>query len=111
MADAGAVSGTALTEEQIKLIKRFTNNVMIAFDADAAGLNANLRGVDLAWQAGLNVKVINLSGGKDPDELIKENPDKWKESVKKSQNFMDYLFTANAGNLDLNRVDHKKTYA
>ena len=109
--NAVAVSGTALTEEQIKLIKRFTNNVMIAFDADAAGLNANLRGVDLAWQAGLNVKVINLSGGKDPDELIKENPDKWKESVKKSQNFMDYLFTANAGNLDLNRVDHKKTYA
>src|SRR3989338_897873 len=84
--NAVAVSGTALTEEQIKLIKRFTNNVMIAFDADAAGLNANLRGVDLAWQAGLNVKVINLSGGKDPDELIKENPDKWKESVKKSQN-------------------------
>src|SRR3989338_5336361 len=84
--NAVAVSGTALTEEQIKLIKRFNNNVMIAFDADAAGLNANLRGVDLAWQAGLNVKVINLSGGKDPDELIKENPDKWKESVKKSQN-------------------------
>jgi len=109
--NAVAVSGTALTADQIKLIKRFTNNVMIAFDADAAGLNANLRGVDLAWQAGLNVKVINLSGGKDPDELIKENPDKWKESVKKSQNFMDYLFMANANNLDLNRVDHKKTYA
>jgi len=109
--NAVAVSGTALTEDQIKLIKRFTNNVMIAFDADAAGLNANLRGVDLAWQAGLNVKVINLAGGKDPDELIKENPDKWKESIKKSQNFMDYLFMANALNLDLTRVDHKKTYA
>lgn len=106
-----AVSGTALTEDQIGLIKRFTNNVMIAFDADAAGLNANLRGVDLAWGAGLNVKVINLAGKKDPDELIKEEPEKWKNAIRNSQNFMDYLFEAQKTNLDFARVDHKKTYA
>ena len=50
-----AVSGTALTLDQIDILKRYTINVMIAFDADVAGTNANLRGIDLAWQAGFNV--------------------------------------------------------
>ncbi|MFA6304378.1 MAG: DNA primase [Patescibacteria group bacterium] len=109
--NAVAISGTALTPEQIKLLKRYTQNVMIAFDADPAGVQANLRGIDLAWQAGLNVKVISMISGKDPDELIRENPDKWRESVKGAYNFMDYAFVAILQGLDLARVDHKKTAA
>ena len=106
-----AVSGTSLTDEQIKLLKRYTLNVMIAFDADVAGTKANLRGIDLAWQAGLNVKVIHLPEGQDPDDLIREAKDKWKELVKSAENFMDYIFAVTFKNLDLSRVDHKKQAA
>jgi len=106
-----AVSGTALTEGQIKILKRYTNNIMIAFDADAAGTLANLRGIDLAWQAGCNVKVIHLTGGKDPDEIIKSDKDKWRQLVLKAENFMDYIFTVTFQSLDLTRIDHKKKAA
>jgi DNA primase len=109
--NAVAVSGTALTNEQIKLLKRFTQNVMIAFDADVAGTSANLRGIDLAWQAGFNVKVIKIPQGKDPDDLIKHNPELWRQAVREAYNFMDYVFEATLKNLDLSRVDHKKTAA
>ncbi|MCX6785321.1 MAG: DNA primase [Candidatus Komeilibacteria bacterium] len=106
-----AVSGTALTNEQIRLLKRFTQNVMIAFDADPAGTQANLRGIDLAWQAGFNVKVIKIPQGKDPDDLIKQNPELWRQAIREAYNFMDYVFEAALKNLDLTRVDHKKLAA
>ncbi len=106
-----AISGTALTEEQIKLLKRYTTNIMIAFDADPAGTQANLKGIDLAWRAGLNVKVISITSGKDPDDLIKEDPAKWRLAIKEAYNFMDYAFKAILAGLDLSRVDHKKTAA
>src|SRR3989344_2241203 len=106
-----AVSGTALTADQIVLLKRYTINVMIAFDADVAGTKANLRGIDLAWQAGLNVKVIHLPEGSDPDDLIRQDPAKWKELIRSSTNFMDYIFEVTFRDLDLSRVDHKKLAA
>ena len=106
-----AVSGTALTAEQIKLIQRFTQNVMIAFDADVAGTKANLRGIDLAWQAGLNVKVVHLPKGQDPDDLIRQSAEKWKEALRTARNFMDYVFEVTLSDLDVARVDHKKQAA
>lgn len=106
-----AVSGTALTLDQIRLLKRYTINVMIAFDADTAGAQANLRGIDLAWQTGLNVKVIHLPEGLDPDDVIRERPEKWKELIKASANFMDYIFEVTLAGLNLSRVDHKKLAA
>lgn len=105
------VSGTALTSEQINLIQRFTNNVMISFDADAAGEKAALRGLDLAWQMGLNVKVIKLLAGKDPDECIRQDRDLWLESVRQAVNIMDYYFQVFIKDKDLNRSDHKKKIA
>ncbi|ANQ50056.1 DNA primase [Flammeovirga sp. MY04] len=64
-----ASSGTALTEGQIKQIKRFTNNVTSLFDGDAAGLKAAIRGVDMLLEQGLNVRVVRLPDGEDPDSL------------------------------------------
>ena len=84
---------------------------MIAFDADVAGTNANLRGIDLAWQAGFNVKVIHLPVGMDPDDIIKESPEKWQELVREARNFMDYIFEVTFADLDIARVDHKKLAA
>jgi hypothetical protein len=63
-------SGTALTPDQIKLIKRFTDNITILYDGDAAGIKAALRGVDLAIEGGLNVRLVLLPDGEDPDTLI-----------------------------------------
>jgi DNA primase len=67
-----ASSGTALTEEQIKLIRRFTENVTVLFDGDAAGIKAALRGIDLILKGGLNVRVVLLPDGEDPDSFSKK---------------------------------------
>ncbi|MCL3780079.1 DNA primase [Prolixibacteraceae bacterium JC049] len=66
-----ASSGTALTADQIRLIKRFTNNVTIIYDGDAAGIKASLRGIDLVLEEGLNVKVLLLPDGEDPDSFAR----------------------------------------
>jgi DNA primase len=66
-----ASSGTSLTVEQIRLIKRFTTMVTVIFDGDAAGLKAALRGIDLILEEGLNVKVVVLPDGEDPDSYSK----------------------------------------
>ena len=64
-------SGTALTEEQVKLLARFSGNITVLFDGDPAGIRASLRGVDLILQGGQNVKVVVLPEGEDPDSLSK----------------------------------------
>lgn len=65
-----ASSGTALTPEQIRLIKRFTPNMTILFDGDAAGLNAAMRGLDLVLEQDMNVRVVVLPDGHDPDSYL-----------------------------------------
>lgn len=65
--NAVSSSGTSLTEGQIRLIKRFTNNIVILYDSDPAGINASFRGVDMILKAGLNVKVVLFPEGEDPD--------------------------------------------
>lgn len=65
-------SGTALTSEQIRLIKRFTNNITIIYDGDEAGIKASLRGIDMILEEGLNVRVVPLPVGEDPDSFSKK---------------------------------------
>ncbi|MFA8433967.1 MAG: DNA primase [Marinifilaceae bacterium] len=64
-----ASSGTALTPDQIRLIKRFSNNITIIYDGDAAGIKASLRGIDLVLEQAVNVKVLLLPEGEDPDSF------------------------------------------
>ncbi len=66
-----ASSGTALTPDQIRLIKRFTPNVTIIYDGDEAGIKASLRGIDLVLEEGINVKVLLLPEGEDPDSFAR----------------------------------------
>ena len=68
-----ASSGTSLTVEQIRLIRKFTNNVTIIYDGDAAGIKAALRGIGLVLKEGLNVKVVLLPEGQDPDDFAKSH--------------------------------------
>lgn len=88
-----ATSGTALTEEQIKLIKRYTQNVRMAFDGDSAGVKAAKRGIDLALAAGLSVKVISIPEGKDPDECIKTDPQLWLDAIDNAEDVMSWYFS------------------
>ncbi len=67
-----ASSGTALTPGQIRLIHRFTNNITVLYDGDAAGIKASMRGIDLILQEGLNIKVVLLPDGDDPDSFSKK---------------------------------------
>lgn len=67
-----ASSGTSLTVDQVKLIKRFTENVVIIYDGDSAGIKAALRGLDLVIEEGLNVKLVLLPDGEDPDSMIRK---------------------------------------
>jgi len=67
-----ASSGTSLTQEQVRLIKRFTQNITILYDGDAAGIKASIRGIDLVLEEGLNVKIVLLPDGEDPDSYSKK---------------------------------------
>ncbi len=89
-----ASSGTALTSEQLNLIKRFTTNVAIAFDQDAAGGAATLRGLDLARQQEFAIKLISLppEAGKDPDEACKKDPELWRQAIAQAMGIVDWVY-------------------
>jgi len=83
--------GTALTIEQIRLLKRYTNNITILFDADQAGENAALRSLDILVEEEVKVKVAQLPKGEDPDSFINKNgADKFKELLNSAQDVFDY---------------------
>jgi DNA primase len=77
-----ASSGTALTTDQIRLIKRFTPNVSIIYDGDEAGIKASFRGIDMILEEGMNVKVVMLPEGEDPDSFAQSHS---------SSEFLDYI--------------------
>lgn len=103
-----ASSGTALTERQVKLLRRFTSSVALAFDMDLAGTDASQRGIDIALRQELDVRVITLPFGKDPDELIKKDPEAWKKAVSSSATIMDYAFDRATKDKDFSKLEEKK---
>jgi DNA primase len=94
MKNVVASSGTALTEKQIKLLKRYSGNISMSFDMDEAGQNAAKKGIEIAVSKGMSVKVIKIpeDKGKDPDECIKNNSQVWFGAVENSQNVMEWYF-------------------
>ena len=81
-----ASSGTALSVDQLRLIKRFTNNITIIYDGDEAGIKASLRGIDIILEEGLNVKVLPLPDGEDPDSYSnKLGGEKFEEYIRKNE--------------------------
>jgi len=83
--------GTALTADQARLLKRYAERVVLAFDADAAGEQATLRGIDLLIEAGLDVRVARLPDGADPDEVARDSAQRFQEIVDCSQSLFDVL--------------------
>ncbi len=108
-----ASSGTALTEEQIKLIKRFTENVTVLFDGDNAGIKAALRGIDLILKGGLNVRVVLLPDGEDPDSYSRKvgTSEFQKFLAQKSQDFISFkssMYALEAGNDPIRKAESIK---
>ncbi len=95
-----ASKGTALTEGQIDLIKKYTENLKLGFDMDLAGDSASRRGIEIADKAGLNIEVIQLKGGKDAAEVIRENPSLWQKALAESVFIYDYYLTSIAKRYD-----------
>ncbi|MEX0651868.1 MAG: DNA primase [Candidatus Paceibacterota bacterium] len=85
------VSGTALTHGQLTLLNRLSKNIVMAFDADRAGVASAGKGAALALSMGMDVKIARLPRGVDPADLIKEDKNKWKEAIKNSVHIVEFL--------------------
>ncbi len=113
--------GTAITEQQLRLLKRYTRTMVLALDADAAGQAATLRGLEVAREAAaggvmpvptgrgigyarrvdVELKVVSMPAGKDPDDVIREGPANWRKLVAAARPVMEFLFDALTEDLDL----------
>jgi DNA primase len=86
-----ASSGTALTEEQLTLIGRFSKNLTLVYDADSAGSSATVRGIDLALEHDLNVRIVELPEGEDPDSFVQKHGGKeFQERLANAISFIDF---------------------
>ncbi len=106
-----ATSGTALTLEQVKLLKRYTQELRLAFDADLAGQSASERGIDIALQSEMEVKVISLPVGEDPDTWARKEPAKFKQMIKEAKPIGDYTMEVILKSVDINTRQGKKQAA
>jgi len=89
-----AIKGSALTEAQSRLLKRFTENLVLSLDSDAAGDMAARRGIEIADNLGLNIKVVVLEKYKDPDEAAQKEPNYLKERIAQAENIYDFYINS-----------------
>ena len=106
-----ASMGTSVTEKQISALKKLTRNVVLALDADTAGKEAMLRGVNYENILEAEVKVVTMPAGKDPDDVIKDNPENWRELLATAQPITDYTFGMVTAELDLTTAKGKSLAA
>lgn len=112
--NAIASLGTALTEEQARVIRRYADEVVICYDSDEAGRRATQRAIPILKNAGLLVRVITVPGGKDPDEFFrsdpKDGPLRFKRLIQHSGNDTEYRLSVARDKYDLTTEDGKKRY-
>ena len=105
-----ASSGTSLTTEQIKLIKRLTENVTILFDGDKAGIKASFRSIDMLLSEGMNIRVLLFPDGDDPDSFARKHPQEYVENFidKEAKDFIDFkaeILLKDAGNDPIRKAE------
>lgn len=106
-----ASMGTSLTQDQARLIKRYVDTVLISYDGDGAGQKANLRGLDVLKDEGLNVKVVPLPEGLDPDDVIKQRgTEGYQACLDAAMPLIDYKLSVLARGFDLNKTEDKRRY-
>lgn len=106
-----ASMGTSLTQDQARLLKRYTDNVFISYDGDGAGQKGNMRGLDILKGEGLNVKVVPLPDGLDPDDVIKQRgADVYRECLNGALPLVEYKIKTAEQGLDLADPEDKRKY-
>jgi len=103
-----AASGTALTIQQIKTLKRYTPNFYLSFDNDEAGFQAIKRAIELCIPNEINLKIVQIVNAKDPDEYINKHGKKWKNTVQNAINFLDYFFIHTNKKYNKNTLEGQK---
>lgn len=91
IAETVAVGGTGITEDQMELMARLADKIYVSLDADDAGYAAIKRSVELAEKRGMNIKVVQIEGGKDPDEIARNSPLKWKKMVEGAVDIYEFV--------------------
>jgi DNA primase len=103
-----AIKGSALTEGHVNLIRRYTEKLAFALDSDVAGDAASRRGIEIADRAGLDMRVVILPSGKDPDEAVRENPVAVKKAIKDAIPIYDYFISSAVKRFDASTAFGKK---
>lgn len=106
-----ASMGTSLTQEQARLIKRYVDTVLISYDGDGAGQKANMRGMEILKDEGLNVKVVPLPEGLDPDDVIKQRGrEGYQACLDAAMPLIDYKLSVTKRSFDLGKTEDKRRY-
>ncbi len=103
-----ATSGTALTPYQLKILKRYSDNLLTAFDMDVAGDSATKRGIDLAQTQGFGIKVITMPKDSDPADIIFKDPENWQSFLEKAKSIHDFYFENTLSRFDKDTLEGKK---
>ncbi len=103
--------GTSLNQEQLKLAKRYTDDIYFSFDNDMAGETALIRASNISHNLGFNVKAIIIKGSTDADELINKNKSAWERTVKKAEPIVDHMIRRLYKRLDLSDLKNKEEFS
>jgi DNA primase len=106
-----ATAGTALTEPNLKALSRFTGDIRLSFDADKAGIAATERAIPIASRVKVSLSIIDIPSGKDPDELIRQDPKLWEQAIGKNQYALDWLMARYKKLLDIDSAQGKRQYS
>src|SRR5262245_6486952 len=106
-----ASCGTALTPQQAQLLRRFTTKVVLSFDPDAAGQGATTRSCEMLVAEGFDVNVVTLDKGEDPDTFVRKyGADRYRERLRASRPYLEYLLDQAAAGLDLNQAENRRVF-
>lgn len=112
VANIVASAGTAMTEQHLLILKRFTGDIRLSFDSDRAGIAAAERTIPLAQKAKVDLKIINMpEGAKDPDELVQQDVKLWQKAINSAQYALDWLISMYKDQLDLASASGKKKFS
>ncbi len=110
VANVVASAGTAMTEQHLRELKRFTGDVRLSFDADRAGITATERVIPLAQKVEVDLRIITLPEGKDPDELVKKDVKSWQKAIEQAKEATAWLIDRYQAELNLSTAAGKKTF-
>lgn len=105
-----ASMGTSLTKEQARLVKRYTDNVLISYDGDFAGQKADLRGLEILDDAGLQLRVVPMPDGLDPDDVARQGKDAYQKCLDSAMPLIDYRLHSLERNYDLTKTEGKRGF-